>query len=101
MLKKQFIKLAAGTPPSKPRKTKKEVGWGRGKPTVGKTKVRRIRTGNKATDKLYEAVRSYVEGRGGSVLVIGGVALVDEGIGKYNYGVMVRVTGKKPMFKNV
>ena len=57
----------------------------------------KIKTGDKTTDNLYEAVKKYVEKRGGSVLVIGGLALVKENpLLKYNYGVMVRITGKKP-----
>lgn len=50
------------------------------------------------TDKLYEAVVAYVQENSGSVAVIGGIALVDEGRGKSSYGVMVRCLGKKPVF---
>ena len=57
---------------------------------------RKIKTGKDDTDILYEAVRAYIENRGGSVVVIGGIALVQESPLKYNYGLMVRVTGKKP-----
>jgi len=63
-----------------------------------KKTIKRIKTGNKITDKLYEAVRDYVESKGGTVAVIGGIALVQENpLQKFNYGVMVRITGKKPI----
>jgi len=55
-----------------------------------------IKTGDKTTANLYKAVQDYIEKRGGSVLVIGGTALVQESPLKYNYGLMVRITGKKP-----
>ncbi len=61
----------------------------------------KIKTGSKDIDKLYEAVRDYIENREGSVAVVGGVAIVDEGISKYNYGLMIRVTGKKPKIKKL
>ena len=59
---------------------------------------RKIKTGSKTTDKLYEAVRDYIEERDGSVVIIGGIAIIDEGELKFNYGLMVRITGKKPIF---
>jgi hypothetical protein len=55
-----------------------------------------IKTGDKYIDNLYKAVVDYIKNRGGSVVVIGGIALVQEDERKFNYGVMVRVTGKKP-----
>lgn len=55
-----------------------------------------IKTGDKYIDNLYKAVVDYIKNRGGSVVVIGGIALVQEDEHKFNYGVMVRVTGKKP-----
>lgn len=57
----------------------------------------KIKIGNKVTEELYNAVVKYVESKGGTVAVIGGIALVQESPLKYNYGVMVRVTGKKPI----
>jgi hypothetical protein len=48
------------------------------------------------TDKLYEAVAAYIKELGGSAVVIGGTALVEEGNGKYKYGLMIRIVGKKP-----
>jgi len=63
-----------------------------------KTKNKKISTGDKYTDKLYEAVRNYIESRKGSVVVIGGIAIVQESPLKFNYGLMVRITGKKPVF---
>ena len=60
---------------------------------------KRIKTGDKKTDALYEAVRNYIESKGGTVVVIGGIALVQEDpMMKFNYGIMVRVTGRKPIF---
>ena len=59
-------------------------------------KNRKIKTGDKTMDNLYKAVQDYIEKRGGSVLIIGGIALVQESPLKYNYGLMLRVTGKKP-----
>ena len=55
-----------------------------------------IKTGNKDIDDLYKAVERDIKNRKGSVVVIGGIALVYEGIAKYSYGLMVGVTGKKP-----
>lgn len=60
---------------------------------------KKIKTGNSTTDKLYEAVRNYIEERDGSVVIIGGIALVQEGPLEFNYGVMIRITGKKPVIK--
>ena len=64
-----------------------------------KSKKRKIKTGEKTTDKLYEAVRDYIEKNGGSIIVIGGIAIVEESPLKYNYGLLIRITGKKPQFK--
>lgn len=50
------------------------------------------------TDKLYNAVADYIKSNGGSVAVIGGIAIVDWGGAKLNYGLVVRITGKKPNF---
>lgn len=58
-----------------------------------------IKTGDKTTNKLYEAVRDYIEKRNGKVIVIGGVAVVEENL-KFNYGLMVRITGLKPEINN-
>ena len=58
-----------------------------------------IKTGNKVTDELYEAVRNYIESKGGSVVVIGGIQIVQMPDDlKFNWGLNVRVTGKKPKF---
>ena len=62
-------------------------------------KDRKIKTGEKDVDALYEAVRAYITNRKGTVVVIGGVALVQEDARKFNYGLMVRITGKRPTFK--
>lgn len=59
---------------------------------------KKIVTGDKTTDKLYEAVRSYIEKRDGCVVVIGGVAIVQASPLAHNYGLMIRITGKKPVF---
>lgn len=60
-------------------------------------KRKRINTGNSTYNRLYTAVRDYVEKNGGTILVIGGTALIDEGE-KNKYGIMVRCFGKKPNF---
>ena len=60
---------------------------------------KKISTGDKVVDKLYEAVRTYIQDRKGSVVVIGGIAIVQESPLEFNYGVMVRITGKKPTMK--
>lgn len=61
-------------------------------------KSRKIKWKNDVTDRLYKAVLDYVEKNHGTALVIGGIAIVEEGTSKYNYGVMIRCTGKKPAF---
>ena len=58
-----------------------------------------IKTNDKVLDSLYKAVMKYVEKHGGTALIIGGVAIVQESPLEFNYGVMVRITGKKPVFK--
>ena len=50
-------------------------------------------------DRLYRAVVNYIENHGGTALVIGGIALVQESPLKFNYGIMIRITGKKPVFE--
>ena len=63
-------------------------------------KKRKIKTGNKIIDKLYEAVRDYIEEREGKVVMIGGVAVMSDSVGpKFNYSLLVRITGKRPVFK--
>ena len=62
-------------------------------------KERTIKTGDKSTDALYKAVVGYVKKRKGSVVVIGGIALVQEGPEKFKFGLMVRCVGKKPVFE--
>ena len=59
-----------------------------------------MNTGNKVTDKLYKAVIDYVESRGGTVAVIGGIQIVQMPDDlKSNWGLNIRITGKKPIFK--
>jgi len=62
------------------------------------TKEKRIiKTGNKIIDKLYEATRNYIESKGGSVIVIGGMAIMTEpNDSRYNYSLVIRITGNKP-----
>jgi len=67
---------------------------------VMKKGKKKISTGDKVVDNLYEAVREYIEARKGTVVVIGGIALTQESPLEFNYGVMVRITGKKPTIKN-
>ena len=52
----------------------------------------------KIIDKIYKSVIEYIEFYNGKVLVIGGIALVDEGM-RNKYGVMIRILGKKPIFR--
>ena len=59
---------------------------------------KQIKTGDKNIDRLYQSVIDYVKKNKGSVDVIGGIAIVDEGK-KNKYGVMIRVLGRKPIFK--
>ena len=63
-----------------------------------KPSKKKVKTGDKYTDDLYTAVIRYVEKNSGTVVVIGGIALVDEGK-KNEYGVMVSVLGKRPIFE--
>lgn len=50
------------------------------------------------TDALYAAVRTYIEKNNGSVSVVCGVSLVQEVQQVWDYGIMVRVIGQKPIF---
>lgn len=52
------------------------------------------------TDQLYKAVFNYVKKHNGTAVVMGGIALVKEGPNDFNYGIMVRCTGKLPEFPN-
>ena len=63
-----------------------------------KKKAEKIKWGRTPIEQLYKAVVRYVEANGGTAVVIGGIALVEEGPNKFNYGIMVRATGKKPTF---
>ena len=61
----------------------------------------KFKTGDKTINKLYEAVVAYIEKRGGKVMVIGGVAKMKEPTDlKFNYSLVIRITGKEPEFKN-
>ena len=60
------------------------------------SKKTRISTGCSVTNRLYTAVRDYVEKNHGSVVVMGGIALVEEGQSPDHFGIMVRCLGKKP-----
>ena len=52
-------------------------------------------------DELYKAVQKYVEANGGSVLVIGGVQLIQMPDSlKYNYTIGVKCTGVPPVFRD-
>lgn len=64
---------------------------------MNKTQQEKINTGDKTTDMLYEATRDYIKKKGGSVIVIGGIAIMKEPSDlKYNYSLVIRVTGKLP-----
>lgn len=60
---------------------------------------RKILTGDKKVDKLYKAVRDYIESKNGSVVVIGGISIsrMPDDF-KFNYRLVVGITGKKPVF---
>lgn len=60
---------------------------------------KKIKWGNTPTDRLYKAILAYVKAYEGTAIVIGGIALVREGPSEFNYGIMVRCTGKLPVFK--
>ena len=63
-----------------------------------KKEKKMIRTGDRITDNLYNAVRDYVEAKGGSVIVIGGIQIIQMPNDlKFNWGLNVRITGKKPI----
>lgn len=49
------------------------------------------------TDRLYRAAEEWVKANGGTALVGSGVCVVHEpGAREFNYGLMVRLTGKPP-----
>lgn len=49
------------------------------------------------TGKLYKAIQEYIEGRGGKVLVIGGVQILHyPGDPKYKYFISIQFTGRSP-----
>ena len=56
-----------------------------------------VKTGNKKTDNLYKSVIEYIEKNNGKVIVIGGVSIIELS-GKYKYGLVIKITGKKPKF---
>lgn len=58
-----------------------------------------INTGTPTVDRLYQAVRGYIEKNGGSVLVIGGIRIEEwpEDNG-HSFYVSVKCTGLKPQF---
>ncbi len=60
--------------------------------------VKKVQTGDKVLDRLYAAAIAYTKKHGGTAVVVGGVALVQDSPLKYNYGIMVRMTGKPPTF---
>ena len=49
-------------------------------------------------DNLYDAAIAFIEARGGKVVVIGGVSVIElPGDKKFNYVLGVRVTGVRPI----
>jgi hypothetical protein len=49
------------------------------------------------TDRLYVAIKEYIENRGGKVVVIGGIEIQQRaGALPYNYAIAVQFTGTKP-----
>lgn len=52
-----------------------------------------------ATDRLYRAVCAYVESKGGTALVVGGIQVIQWPTdAKFNYTLGIKVTGKVPEF---
>jgi len=51
------------------------------------------------TDRLYKAVAAYVKNRNGSLVVIGGIQVIEwpgDGVGKFTIG--IKCLGKKPVY---
>lgn len=57
------------------------------------------RVGDKALNRLYDAVANYIEKRGGKVVVVGGVEIQQwPQDGEFRFSVAIRCTGKVPKF---
>lgn len=49
------------------------------------------------TMELYAAVQKYIENRGGKVLIIGGVSIIQfPDDPQMNYSIAIKITGRKP-----
>ena len=56
-------------------------------------------TGRKPIDALYRGVIRYVEANGGSLLVVGGVQVLEwPGDPKAKFSIVVKCMGEKPRF---
>lgn len=68
------------------------------RPSRKPRKVRDVLEGRDPTMQLYRAVRRYVQSKGGSLLMIGGIEVQEwPGDGKAMYRVAVRLLGRKPV----
>lgn len=57
-------------------------------------------TQNKEFRAMADSIAKYIEGRGGSAIVIGGVKVGKEfGALRYNYFIKIAITGKMPKSK--
>jgi hypothetical protein len=65
-----------------------------------KRKNKKIVWGRSPVEQLYKATVRYIEKNGGSALVVGGIAIVQEGGDERRYGIIVEVFGKKPIMPN-
>lgn len=55
---------------------------------------------HEVTDNFYKAVQKYIEEKGGKVVVIGGVGILKQPNDlKYNYSLVIKITGKTPKYE--
>lgn len=68
-----------------------------------KSKKRDVLAGKRDPEsQLYRAIRRYVESKGGSLMVIGGIETQEwPGEGEFKFRVAVRCMGRKPAGKSV
>jgi len=54
---------------------------------------------DKTTQNLYDAVDKYIKSRGGHLVYIGGVQIMDDPRGlKYNWTLGIKCTGRRPEY---
>jgi len=65
-----------------------------------KSKGRDVLAGKRdPVSQLYRAVRRYVETHGGSIVVIGGIQVLEfPGTGKLKFSISVQCLGRKPSY---